>query len=238
MAIWTAFTLGLLGSFHCAAMCGPLAIAIPKHSKNHYLNIFEGLLYNFGRVSTYTLFGVISGIIGFQLDIHGLQNMLSYIVGGTIVLTSTLYIIKHSIRTHQRIKTPAFIERGIQVLFRSEKSYSKYMLGVLNGLLPCGFVYVAIAGSLVSGSIVHSLSYIFYFGLGTIPIMMTMFLAPTVLSLDLRRKMNTLIPVFSLVIGLFIISRALPVHAIHSLASEDNHTKEMCIYPPQVVESE
>ena len=233
MAIWTAFTLGLLGSFHCAAMCGPLAMAIPKHPNNYKLNLFEGLLYNFGRVTTYSLFGLISGLIGFQLTLHGFQNVLSYLLGGTIILSSLIFIFKHSVRTSKRLKTPAFLEKGIQYLFRSKTSSSKYFLGVLNGLLPCGFVYVALAGSLVSGSLVQSFSYMFYFGLGTIPIMMTMFLAPTVLKLDLRRKMNRMIPVFSLVIGLFIIARALPIHPLHSITGSVEESEEMCIYPAQ-----
>jgi hypothetical protein len=233
MAIWTAFTLGLLGSFHCAAMCGPLAMAIPKSGKYFYRDLYEGLLYNFGRVSTYTLFGLISGFLGFQLNLMGLQNLLSYFIGGTLIITSVIIITRHHSRKWLQVQAPAPLQKGISRLMQHNRSESRFLLGFLNGLLPCGFVYVALAASLVSGGVAQSVLYMLFFGLGTIPVMITLFMAPSMLSLNMRKRMNSLIPVFSLLIGILILLRPLPVHPAHMLLGADDHEEEMCTYPSQ-----
>ncbi len=233
MAIWTAFTLGLLGSFHCAAMCGPLAMAIPKSGKHIYRDTFEGLLYNFGRVTTYSLFGLVSGLLGFQLNMMGLQNVLSYFLGGTLIITSIIFISRHHSRKWLQIQAPEPLRKAISKLMRHNRAESRFLLGFLNGLLPCGFVYVALAASLVSGGIAQSVSYMFFFGLGTIPVMITLYLAPTMLSLNMRTRMNALIPIFSLLIGVLILLRPLPVHPAHMLLGADDHEPQMCTYPPQ-----
>ena len=78
--------LGLLGSFHCVGMCGPLALSLPINSNSSLAKFFGALLYNCGRVVTYSFFGLIFGIIGRSVALFGFQQWLSVIAGVLIIL--------------------------------------------------------------------------------------------------------------------------------------------------------
>ncbi|MDX1641349.1 MAG: sulfite exporter TauE/SafE family protein, partial [Balneolaceae bacterium] len=71
MELWTGFTLGLLGSFHCIGMCGPIALAIPGHNSSAGASFLRGTLYNSGRIITYALIGSVFGILGMGATITG-----------------------------------------------------------------------------------------------------------------------------------------------------------------------
>ncbi|MFN3316942.1 MAG: sulfite exporter TauE/SafE family protein, partial [Raineya sp.] len=78
--MWLAFLTGLFGSMHCVGMCGAIALSLPSRT-------FSGnLLYNLGRISTYTFLGVIFGTFGKGLDLLGLQQSLSIFLGSLIIL--------------------------------------------------------------------------------------------------------------------------------------------------------
>jgi hypothetical protein len=90
------------------------------------------------------------------------------------------------------------------------KSYKGlFMIGVLNALLPCGLVYMAIAGAIGTGSLLQSTLFMVLFGLGTIPMMLTISLIGNAISLTVRKKINRIIPVLVVVIGLIFILRGL-----------------------------
>ena len=83
---WTAITLGFLGSFHCVGMCGPIALALPLNQNSLFSKITGVLLYNFGRMFTYALFGGLFGLVGQSFVIAGYQQALSITLGIAILV--------------------------------------------------------------------------------------------------------------------------------------------------------
>ena len=78
--LWTALVLGLAGSFHCIGMCGPIAFVIPVDRSSKSRMIFQIFLYNLGRIITYSLIGVLFGLIGKGLYLAGFQQRLSILI--------------------------------------------------------------------------------------------------------------------------------------------------------------
>lgn len=209
--LWTAFTIGFLGSLHCIGMCGPIAMALPyqKHSKLALATSTS--LYNMGRIVTYSLLGLFIGLIGKGVFIAGLQQGLS--IGAGVLL---LIIAFFSIEVESRLLSIKFIHRlyaKLQKLlsrFLVKNGYGAlFVTGLLNGLLPCGLVYFALIGAVTSGSISNSVMYMALFGLGTFPIMMTASLAGNFISIKLRNKIKKLYPIFLIIFAALLIMRGL-----------------------------
>ena len=86
MWLFSAFLVGFLGSFHCVGMCGPIALALPLEKKSNW-SFFSGrLLYNGGRVLTYSVLGLLVGIIGHTIAMAGFQKVLSIATGILILI--------------------------------------------------------------------------------------------------------------------------------------------------------
>src|SRR6478736_5164625 len=83
--IFAAFMMGLLGSFHCVGMCGPLALALPINNDRASARFSGVLLYNTGRILTYSVFGLIFGVIGKSAAFFGFQQWLSITLGLLII---------------------------------------------------------------------------------------------------------------------------------------------------------
>src|SRR4051812_6383152 len=81
-----AISLGFLGSFHCVGMCGPIALALPVHHRTPYIKHLLILLYNSGRILTYSLLGLFAGLLGKSLSVFGFQQALSIFVGLSILV--------------------------------------------------------------------------------------------------------------------------------------------------------
>ena len=207
----SALVLGLMGSFHCAGMCGPIAIALPLHGNTIPQNIFGGTLYNLGRTLTYGVMGAIFGLLGQGVEMIGFQQKISIIMGAIMILS---VIFPSLFRNQYNMDKSWFslvgkLKKSIGKLFSVRSFSSLFFIGLLNGLLPCGLVYMAIAGAIGTGEVVLGSLYMIMFGLGTIPMMLSIAIAGNILSVAIRRKINRLIPVLVVVVGIFFILRGL-----------------------------
>ncbi|HJY62938.1 MAG TPA: sulfite exporter TauE/SafE family protein [Ignavibacteria bacterium] len=207
MELLTGFLLGFLGSFHCIGMCGPLVLALP-YSPNL---IASRLLHNTGRVITYGMFGLVFGLIGSRLYLAGLQQIFSVALGVIIIIT---IILPHRIKSKFLIVTGLnklllVLKKKLSELYKSKSLFSKLGIGILNGFLPCGFVYMALTGALIVGSVPGSALFMIMFGIGTIPAMLAVSLAGKLITLNVRDKFRKLIPAFSVLIALLFILRGL-----------------------------
>lgn len=212
MAIWiTALVLGLMGSFHCAGMCGPIAIALPLHGNTIPQKIFGGTLYNFGRTITYGLMGLVFGFLGQGLQLIGFQQKVSVIMGAIMIISVFFPAL---FRNQYSLEKSMFsfigkLKRNMGRMFAIRSFSSLFFIGLLNGLLPCGLVYMAIAGAIGTGSVPGGGLYMVLFGLGTIPMMLAISLAGNVLSLSVRKRVNKLIPILVVVVGILFVLRGL-----------------------------
>jgi uncharacterized protein len=205
--IWTAFALGLVGSLHCAGMCGPLALALPVVGNTRVSFTASRLLYNAGRLSTYCFIGVLFGLLGRSLSLAGLQRWLS--LGAGVLLLLGLIISSRPASKLPAWQTVAFLKRAFGSLLRQRTLTSLFLLGTINGLLPCGLVYVAAAGATATGAILSAVTYMFLFGLGTLPVMLGLGLAGKRLQTMFRFRLQKLIPVSVAVLALLLVMRGM-----------------------------
>lgn len=216
MELWTALALGFLGSFHCIGMCGPIALSVPGSDQQSGALLLRGILYNSGRVATYALLGFVLGILGMGASIAGYQNVLSIVLGAVIIFFAVLPKFKSNRKAHPLYsKLTKKISSLIGALYKDRNNGSVFVIGVLNGLLPCGFVVTALAVALITDTAFHSMLYMALFGLGTIPAMLMLNMAPTFLSPKIRSKLRPFSMYFAIFLGLLLIYRGIMMTGGH-----------------------
>ncbi len=207
--LYTAFVLGLMGSFHCVGMCGPIAISLPLRGHNFLQKTIGGLLYNLGRTFTYGIMGAFFGLIGQGFHFLGFQQSVSIIMGSLMIISVTLpFLFRNRIPINFEFFTGP-LRRSIQQLFRVRSYNGLFLIGLLNGLLPCGLVYLAIAGAIGAGSVLLGILFMVFFGLGTLPMMLLVSGIGNMISLAVRKKMSKVVPYVVVIIGIIFIFRGL-----------------------------
>lgn len=208
MIVWTAFLLGFLGSFHCIGMCGPIALAIGNAQGNTYwVNKF---FYNLGRSVTYATLGLIVGSLGFTLSLAGFQQGFSILMGIVILGLAISYK-----KSDQLLTFPIFsgivrwIKSKLSSLLKKGGTWAFFVTGLANGLLPCGMVYLALVAALGLQNPLLGASYMFFFGLGTIPLLLVLMYSGSFIPLKLRINFQKAIPYLGVLIGLIFIFRGL-----------------------------
>jgi len=209
--IFSALIFGLLGSFHCIGMCGPIAFLLPLDRNNSINRASQLMSYHAGRILTYSFLGLIFGMLGKSLNLIGLQQYLSIGIG---VLMIVVILIPSKIFNKFNLSKPIYkavgkVKNAMGKELKNKKSSTFFTIGYLNGLLPCGLVYMAIFGALATGDALKGSLYMALFGLGTIPLMTTAIYLGNFLKLKVKQKMLKVIPVFVVVIGLLFIMRGL-----------------------------
>lgn len=209
--LFTAFIIGILGSVHCIGMCGPIALALPFHGSSTLGLIFNRILYNAGRVITYMVIGSVFGLVGKGFSMAGLQQVVSIVAGVLILL---MVVLPTDITNRIYLLRPAhtfvgFLKRKFSVLFQKKSGISTFFIGILNGLLPCGLVYIAVAGAMATGSVKDGVFYMAFFGMGTVPVMLAVSLAGNFISLNVRRKISKWIPAFMVLLAFLFILRGM-----------------------------
>ncbi len=207
----TALTIGLIGSFHCIGMCGPIAVALPIGNKSWANRAFGVLLYNLGRTVTYGILGGIFGLLGKGIQMAGFQQWASILLGAVMILSVLFPVFfKGSLNFDKWLTGYAGRLIGsFRNLFGKSSKSNLLIIGLLNGLLPCGLVYVAIAGAINTNDFVNGIAFMVMFGFGTIPIMMSVSLLGNLIGSGFKQKMNKVIPVFIVILGILFILRGL-----------------------------
>jgi sulfite exporter TauE/SafE len=206
-----ALSLGIMGSFHCVGMCGPIALALPLGNESRAKQVFGSLIYNAGRIATYGIFGLVFGLVGKGFVLGGYQQALSIALGLLILLGLLVPSVaaKTSLLTNLISPFITKIKSSLSKLFK-QKSYSAlFSIGVLNGFLPCGLVYLAVAGSIATGDALQGSAFMMAFGAGTLPAMLFVSLAAKFISIQWRNNMRKAVPVFVGLMACILILRGL-----------------------------
>lgn len=208
--LWNALILGFIGSTHCILMCGPIVLSIPGQ-KTFSKFVLSRLIYNFGRIFIYFVLGAIVGYIGETLSFASFQQPLSIIMGLFICAMSFLFIaqkIEGSIsKTILKITNP--IKIAISSIFSKKSLIASWSSGMINGLLPCGLVYVALASAMGTFSTLDASLFMLVFGLGTFPAMLVMSIIGKVSIAKLFQKVS---PVYIFLLGLLLMIRGADLH--------------------------
>lgn len=223
--IVAAISLGFLGSFHCVGMCGPIALALPVGKAKGYQKIIKILSYNLGRILTYSLFGFIFGTIGKTVAIFGYQQWLSVSLGLLILVIVLLPNNLGSRIANQKIfQFFNSIKNQLALLFQKEEKSSLFFIGLLNGLLPCGLVYMAVAGAIATSGSLQGALFMACFGLGTAPAMIALPLVGNYISISFRNKIRKSIPIMMGFMAVLLILRGLNL-GIPYVSPKLNHSK-------------
>ncbi|BAO66317.1 sulfite exporter TauE/SafE family protein [Candidatus Karelsulcia muelleri] len=197
--ITIGFILGLISSIHCFSMCGPITFFFSLERENKIKMLIKNLLYQIGRIISYILLGFIFGIIGYEFALAGFQKKLSLFLGGNLIC-SFFFKKKYNIYF--------FLKKIISLIFFFKKK-SFFIIGILNGLLPCSIVYIAISIAISIGNIFWGVMFMFYFGLGTVPMMFTTFSIGKYINFNIKNILLNNITILTLIIGILLLIRGL-----------------------------
>lgn len=211
MDLWAALAIGFFGSFHCVGMCGPIALAMPFGNPNSPLFYLRTFFYQFGRILTYALLGGMFGLLGYGLEIAGLQQAISITMGALMILA---VVIPALFSKFQQVEGKVSILLGnakgrLGKLLGKKDPSAVFVIGLLNGLLPCGLVYLGIAGALTSTTFWEGATFMAAFGLGTVPALMLVIFSKGFLRPAKVQKIRVLIPYFIVVLGIVFVLRGM-----------------------------
>jgi hypothetical protein len=188
-------------------MCGPLALALPAAGDTTPPYVLGRVAYNAGRIITYCLLGIVFGLAGYTFLMAGLQRWVSIALGAALLfglLTSQRLALSRPVTSAVNQ-----LKSSMSVLLRRPSLTGLATLGLLNGLLPCGLVYVACAGAAAAGSTLAGALYMTAFGVGTVPMMLAISLSGKLVPTSLRLKLVKTIPVFVFLLGTLLILRGM-----------------------------
>jgi sulfite exporter TauE/SafE len=189
-------------------MCGPLAFAVPALKNNWLLVVADKVTYNIGRVISYTLLGVAIGLIGRQLWLAGLQQGVSLLSGIFIVMAGLSRLFKvRAARSKVILSFMLPVNRAINYALQHKAGH--LVIGMLNGFLPCGFVYLALAGAINMSTTLGAAQYMFWFGMGTFPLMLAATLSSGFVGPVVRRRINKIMPYLMVCLGFWFIVRGM-----------------------------
>lgn len=205
------FFVGVLTSIHCVGMCGGIMLSqsLSTESRNKFEAIQPALLYNLGRVVSYTILGGIIGALGsvFSLSIIGKAAM--QIFAGVFMIMMGFNMAGFSTFRKFQIKLPQFACKT------KNKSGSPFIVGLLNGLMPCGPLQTMQLFALGSGSAVKGALAMFVFSIGTVPLMLTFGALSGLLSKGYTKKILKLSGVLIIALGLIMGNRGLALAGIN-----------------------
>ena len=206
--LWAGFLFGLLGSFHCVGMCGAIALALPGAGGPSWRFMAGRVLYNLGRLTTYTTLGAAAGLLGQSLRLAGWQQSLSLLSGGLILLLVVLperYLGQVAAELGLA-KVLGQVKNRLAYFYQQPTLSAFYTTGLLNGLLPCGLVYLALAGALSAPGVAGAAGYMALFGLGTLPLMLGLSLTGRLMPGTWRGRLRRAVPLLAAgLAGLFIV---------------------------------
>lgn len=209
--LWSAVIFGLLGSFHCIGMCGPIAFMLPVDHSNSTKKALQIVTYHIGRLLAYSLIGLVFGLIGKRLYIFGIQQHLSISIG---ILMIIVVLIPTQVFNKYNFSKPIYkllskVKSALGKALKKKTADTFLTIGFLNGFLPCGLVYMAVFASLTTEKALLGSLYMTLFGLGTIPLMTSAVYLGRFLNTTIKQRITKAIPVFVVIIGLLFILRGL-----------------------------
>jgi sulfite exporter TauE/SafE len=209
--LYSAFFFGLISSLHCVGMCGPIAMMLPVDRNNQAKKVVQIMLYHIGRLTAYSLLGLFFGLLGKGLFLAGIQQQLSIFIG---IMMIVFVVIPEKVFAQYNFSKPIYkviakVKTSLGSQFKNKSFKSLFIIGLLNGFLPCGLVYVALFGAIAMQSETLGVAYMFLYGLGTIPMMSAVVYISNVLSVPMRNKMQKVIPFVAIFIGMLFIIRGM-----------------------------
>lgn len=209
--LYSGFILGLISSLHCIGMCGPIAMMLPLDHNNPSKKVVQLLTYHAGRITAYMAFGLVFGLLGKGLFLAGMQQQLSVVIG---ILMIAFVLVPEKVLAQYNFSKPIYlliskVKASLGNQFKKRSYKALFTIGLLNGFLPCGLVYVALFGAIAMQNELLGVSYMFLYGLGTIPMMSAVVYASNFVTVPMRNRIQKMIPIVAIAIGTLFVLRGL-----------------------------
>jgi sulfite exporter TauE/SafE len=178
---------------------------------NQAKKVTQIITYHIGRLFAYSTIGFIFGMLGKGFLLAGMQQKMSIFIGIAMIL---VILIPEKVVVKYNFSKPIFkviskIKTSLGSQFKNKSYKSLFIIGLLNGFLPCGMVYVALFGAIAMQSPILGILYMILFGLGTVPMMSSIVYLNSFLTIKIRNKIQKAIPFVAVFIGIVFILRGL-----------------------------
>lgn len=231
LAYTMIFLMGLTGSMHCAGMCGPIIWVMPFQALSGYKKWLGIALYHLGRLSVYATLGLILFSFKSVFDPH-VQQYVSMIAGALLLIAGIASFIPG--KTLQfNLPWAGWVRAALAKFMAKPGLLSLLFTGALNGLLPCGLVYVALSASITAQSAVGAMLMMYTFGLGTVPMLVMLTVLKNRVSFVRQLSIRKLVPVTMLLFGCLFILRGMNLGVPYlspKLEMEKNEIKASCCH--------
>lgn len=221
-----AYGIGLLGSVHCVGMCGPLVLALPVQNMGAGQRALSVGLYHLGRIGIYSLAGLLFGLLGRRVYLAGWQQGFSVVLGVLLLLWVVMKELggrgvgvgrsaggtvgRGLSRLPGGVNKFYWMLMGWMTRMWQSSFRGKFLLmGMGNGLLPCGMVYLAIAGALTSSSLLQGMGFMAFFGLGTLPMLVGLQITGRMVPVSFRRQVRKALPYITALVAILLVLRGL-----------------------------
>jgi len=206
-----AVAMGFFSGGHCLGMCGPLVLALPVAENKFSLSLLWRVLYNLGRIVTYILMGTIVGILGVGFTLGSAQATVARAAGGLLVAVALVQLIPF-LNVAWFSKAHAKLTQSFSRLWQSRSPQRFFLLGMLNGFLPCGMVAAALMVAFSATNVIESATFMAFFGLGTLPLMLAASVFGIYLSAKVRKAIAIIGPLYAIAVGILLLLRPALIH--------------------------
>lgn len=208
------FLIGLAGSVHCIGMCGPLSSLVANSGRN---TMWKRLSYNTGRIITYGMLGAIIAFVGSVASLYGVQTWTSLVVGFCLIIFG---ISGLPIRPPRIISQPLgnlanILKSKFIMLMKSRHLYGSFVMGMINGLLPCGMTWIALGYCITLQWPMDGFLSMAAFGLGTVPAMLGFSTLINQLTTRFHFSFKSVQTVLLVISGCILIARTFGSPQIH-----------------------
>jgi sulfite exporter TauE/SafE len=210
--IITVLAASLLGSTHCAGMCGPFAVMIAGNRTNSFQRMLSA--YHLGRLTTYLLLGVLAGTIGASLnatgELIGWQRIAAYIAGIAMLLTALVVLLRQLGLRIRHLPIPnswvKLIHAGFRLVALWPALPRAFAIGLLTTWLPCGWLYAFVLVAAGTGTVISALAAMLAFWVGTLPLLSLLGWSSASLAPRIRFALPWISIVACLVLGIFTMT--------------------------------
>jgi sulfite exporter TauE/SafE len=229
----TVFLASVLGSLHCVGMCGGfVAFYSGADGSAGARRLASHGAYSGGRLVAYSLLGMAAGSIGAALDLAGsmagIQRIAAIVAGVVMVLWGVLALLSIGgvkiFRHGSGSSISTWLKRGISLVGQRPPLVKAATVGLLSGVLPCGWLWAFVVTSAGTGSPWRGVAVMAAFWAGTVPALLALGLGAQLISVPLRRHIPAVTALILVALGLYaIIGRPATVMAAvekHQHASE------------------
>ncbi len=202
-----AFLMGFTGSLHCAGMCGPIVWIMPFQLFSGAKKALAIFLYHFGRISVYASLAIILHSFRNLFD-PKIQQYISVVLGGFLLVAGITYFFSGYL-SNLKLPWASFVKKQLGKVIGKPGLSAITAAGVLNGLLPCGLVYMALSASVTLNSVIDVISLIYFFGLGTMPMLVGITLMKSKLQFLRLNHIKKLVPIVVFSFGCLFVLRGM-----------------------------